>query len=185
MRLTDQDLIDEIRTGSQAAFEHLLRRYERLVYRIGFSYARQTEGASDIAQNVFLKVHRKLDTFHGRSSFSSWLSQIARNESSNWLRCQKRHTGHEELQPHNTPVQLPEQESVVLLGEKRARLLNEIQKLDERQSQAVILRYFERMPLREIASVLNCNENLVKSILFRSLKKLRKQLPEQERWDHE
>ena len=73
----------------------------------------------------------------------------------------------------------------MLKREQKQLLLDEIHRLNPRQQQAVLLRYFEKMPVREIAEVLECSENQVKNILFRSLRKLRKRLPREGHWDQE
>ena len=182
MPLKDLDLIDEIRAGSQAAFDQLIRRHEQLVYRIAYSYAREAEGALDISQNVFIKIHNKLDAFHGRSTFRTWLARIAQNESLTWLRGQKRHV---EITALNAPTHQPVQEANLVRAERSRDLLAEVHRLNSRQSQAVLLRYFEKMPIREIGDVLECSEGQVKSILFRSLQKLRTHLSRQGRWDQE
>ena len=78
---SDNDLVTEIRNGSQVAFGVLMKRYERLVYRVGFSYAWQPDSAMDISQTVFLKVYQKLDMFKGSGPFKAWLMRIAHNES--------------------------------------------------------------------------------------------------------
>ena len=185
MTLNDLDLIDEIRAGSRAAFDKLIRRHEHLVYRIAFSFTGETESSLDISQNVFIKVHHNLDSFRGRSSFRAWLARISQNESLTWLRSQKRHAGHVEVTPLTGPACQPIQEATLVIAERSRDLLGEVHRLQPRQRQAVLLRYFEKMPVREIGEVLECSEGQVKSILFRSLRKLRKQLSRQGRWDQE
>ena len=112
-QFSDDDLVEEIRAGSHVAFGLLMKRYERLVYRIGFYYSRQPESAMDITQNVFLKTYQKLDLFKGTGAFKSWLLRIARNESTDWLRKNRRHMDDVELTPINTPDLQPVQESEV------------------------------------------------------------------------
>ncbi len=185
MSLNDLDLIDEINAGSQAAFEQLMRRHEHFVYRIAFSFVRETEGALDISQNVFIKVHSKLDSFHGRSTFRTWLARIAQNESLTWLSSQKRHTGHLDVTEVPGPASPPAQEISLVKAERSRDLLAELHRLNPRQRQAVLLRYFENMPVREIGEVLECSEGNVKNILFRSLQKLRKHLSGPDRWNQE
>jgi len=183
--LNDLDLIDEIHAGSQAAFEQLIRRHEHHVYRVAYSYVGDADSALDVAQNVFIKVHRKLGAFAGRSTFRTWLTRIAQNEGLNWLRNQGRHAGHAQLESGAAPVAQPVQELSLIAAERSRDLLAEVHKLNPRQRQAVLLRYFEKMPVREIGEVLECSEGQVKNILFRSLQKLRQRLPHQGRWDRE
>jgi len=185
VHLSDHDLIAETRAGSYAAFDQLVKRHENLVYRIAYSYVMQPDSAYDIAQNVFVKVFRKLGSFSGRSTFRSWLTRIAQNESLDWIRSQRRHENHDELTPLNTPVSLPLQETTVLGRERGELLLKEVHKLNAKQCRAILLRYFEKMSIREIASVLDCSDGQVKNLLFRGVRALRQRLPRQGRWDQE
>ncbi len=79
----------------------------------------------------------------------------------------------------------PIQETDLIRAERIKDLQSEIHKLHPRQQQAMLLRYFEKMPLREISEVLECSEGQIKSLLFRGLKTLRQRLPRQGRWDQE
>ena len=185
MHLSDQDLIDEIRGGSRAAFGQLMERHERRVYHLAWSYVRQEDAALDICQNVFVKVHRGLGSFDRRAAFTTWLTRIACNESLNWLRSQRRHRSCEELTDVNAPACLPVQEAQVLGDERHRRLLAEVDRLNDSQRQAVLLRYFEQMPLRQVAEVMDCSEGAVKSLLFRSLEKLRRTMGRPELWMEE
>lgn len=185
MPFTDRELIDESIDGSRSAYEQLIRRHEGLVYRIAYSYVRNSDGACDISQNVFLQVYRKLGTFGGRSTFRTWLTRVAMNESMNWVRMQRRHSGHEQLTSANSPALPAPQEVSLLRRERRDALLDEIHRLNPRQSRAVQLRYFEEMPVREIAAVLECSEGQVKNILFRSLQVLRRRMVGSSGWNQE
>lgn len=184
MHLSDETLVEEIRAGSQAAFGLLMERYQRLVYRIGYSYSSRNEDALDISQNVFLKAYHKLDSFKGKGPFKAWLLRIAHNESVNWTRKHKYHRDVDELTPANAPRLRPVQDHEVLRREYQELLRDEMEHLNDRQRQAVTLRYFEDMSMKEIAGVLECSEGVVKSILFRSLEKLRNRLTTLRRDDH-
>lgn len=181
----DNDLIEEIRNGSQVAFGVLMKRYERLVYRIGFSYAWQPEYAMDITQTVFLKIYQKLDLYRGTGSFKAWLMRIAHNESASWLRINRRYQKERELTQENTPEHLPDQEIKINLQQQRELLKEEILELNPKQQMALSMRYFADMSIREIAGVLKCTDNVVKNILFRSLEKLRNRLTLKRRENHE
>ncbi len=176
MPFSDRELIDEALDGSRSAYEQLIRRHQNLVYRIAYSYVGNSESSCDISQNVFLKVYRKLQSFGGQSTFRTWVTRIAMNESLNWVRAQRRHEGHVELTGENSPHFSATQEKSLLQRESRDSLLHEIHRLNPRQSRAVQLRYFEEMPVREIAAVLDCSEGQVKNILFRSLQVLRRRM---------
>jgi RNA polymerase sigma-70 factor (ECF subfamily) len=174
--------VDEIRAGSQAAFDQLMRRYEQFVFRIAYSYSSDADIALDVSQNVFIKVHASLDSFHGHSTFRAWLARIAQNESLSFLRERKPTV---EVTVMNAPSCQPVQEQAVMREERSRDLLAEVHRLNPSERQAVLLRYFEKMRIREISEVLECSEGQVKSLLFRGLQKLRKHLSAQGRWDRE
>jgi RNA polymerase sigma-70 factor (ECF subfamily) len=173
---SDEDLVEEIRAGSHAAFGVLMKRYERAVYRIGYFYTKQPEHAMDITQNVFLKTYEKLAQFKSSGSFKPWLMRIAQNESISWLRKNRRYQEQVELTPLNAPNLQPVQEKEVTRREQRELLMNELKELNPRQQMVLSMKYFDDMPIREIAAVMECTDGTVKSILFRGLEKLRNRM---------
>lgn len=179
MIFSDDALIEETRGGSRLAFDQLMQRYQRLVYRVSYSFARQPEDALDITQEVFLRAYRKLDSYQSRGTFKSWLLRIARNQGIDWLRSQKRHRGFEELTADRVPEVPATQESELYQREQRQILMCAMDGLNPKQRLAVTLRYFEEMPIRDIAEVLECSQGVVKSILFRSVEKLRNRVAPQ------
>ena len=184
MLTSDEALVDEIHSGSTLAFGVLMKRYERLVYRIAFNHAKNPDSAMDITQNVFLKAHRKLDSYSGSGLFKAWLLRIAYNESISWFRQQRNERVTEELTQVNAPVLRAVQVDEIARQEYQDILFSELKKLSSKQRLAVSLRYFEDFSLREIATVLDSSEGAVKSILFRSLEKLRKTMTFQRRHDY-
>jgi RNA polymerase sigma-70 factor (ECF subfamily) len=182
--MSDDALVDEIHSGSVLAFGVLMKRYERLVYRIAFDYAKNPDCAMDITQNVFLKAHKNLNTYSGSGAFKAWLMRITYNESVSWFRQQKNERVTDELTPVNMPVLRAVQVDEVARQEYQDIILSELEKLSSKQRLAVSLRYFEEFSLREIATVFNSSEGSVKSILFRSLEKLRNTTTFQRRRDY-
>ena len=85
----------------------------------------------------------------------------------------------------NAPNLQAVQESEVTRRERRELLMNELQELNPRQQMVISMRYFDDMPIREIAAVLECTEGTVKSILFRSIEKLRNRLTLKRSENHE
>jgi RNA polymerase sigma-70 factor (ECF subfamily) len=184
VHLSDEALVDEVHSGSTLAFAMLMKRYEKLVYRIAFDHVKNQDCALDITQNVFMKAHQKLGTYSGSGLFKSWLLRIAYNESISWFRRHKDERVTEELTPLNAPALRAVQVDEIARDESRNILLGELKKLSSKQQLAVSLRYFEGFSLREIAAVIDCTEGAVKSILFRSLEKLRNTTTFQRRHDY-
>ena len=173
MQLSDEALVEEVQTGSTLAFGLLMKRYERLVYRIALDHAKNPDSAMDITQNVFLKAHTNLSSFTGSGVFKAWLLRIARNESISWFRLQRKDRLTDELVAHNAPVLRAVQSDEIERQQQHDLIQSELKKLNDKQRTAVFLRYFEEFSLREIAEVLEVSEGNVKSILFRGLEKLR------------
>src|ERR1700689_590736 len=77
----DVALVARAKQGDTAAFEQLVRQYERQIFRVAQHITQNREDAEDITQDAFLKAYEKLDQFQGNSKFSTWLVRIAVNES--------------------------------------------------------------------------------------------------------
>jgi len=75
----EQALVERCRSGSDAAFRELVDRYKNLVYGVILRTVADRSRADDLAQEVFLRVHRGLPAFRGESSLSTWLFRITRN----------------------------------------------------------------------------------------------------------
>jgi len=88
----DQALVDRYRNGDREAFTELVIRYQRPIYNAAFWILRSADDASDIAQDVFLRVAERLDEYDSHHKFFSWIYRIAVNESLNLLR----RNGHQE-----------------------------------------------------------------------------------------
>lgn len=86
----DVALVERAKGGDAAAFETLVRQYERQIFRVAQHITQNREDAEDIAQDAFLKAYEKLEQFQGNSKFSTWLTRIAVNES--LMRLRKRKT---------------------------------------------------------------------------------------------
>jgi RNA polymerase sigma-70 factor (ECF subfamily) len=78
---TDEALVARACKGDRGAFDVLVTRYERRIYRLGVRMSRNPADAEEIAQETFLRAHRSLGTFEGGSRFGTWLYRIALNEA--------------------------------------------------------------------------------------------------------
>jgi RNA polymerase sigma-70 factor (ECF subfamily) len=87
----DVALVDRVRGGDVSAYDTLVRKYERQIFRIAQHITQNREDAEDVMQDAFLKAYEKLDQFQGNSKFYTWLVRIAVNES--LMRLRKRRTG--------------------------------------------------------------------------------------------
>lgn len=87
----DVALVERVRGGDISAYDTLVRKYERQVFRIAQHITQNREDAEDAMQDAFLKAYEKLEQFQGNSKFYTWLVRIAVNES--LMRLRKRRTG--------------------------------------------------------------------------------------------
>ncbi len=77
----DLDLVEATKNGDVAAFEELVKRYDRKLFRIAQSVTHNREDSQDAVQEAFLKAYQHLAEFRGDSQFSTWLIRITLNQS--------------------------------------------------------------------------------------------------------
>lgn len=173
-KLNDIDLVDRARNGDTSAFEHLVQRHYTTVYRTAYRWCGNPEDAEDIAQDVFVKVARKLKTFAGRSSFKTWLYRITINTAKDLGRKRAARrvyetSGNEEPAPDHAN---PGGEAVVAARQ----LYGAIDRLPPRQKAAAMLVWAEGLTHKEAAQVLSCAEATVSGHLFQAREKLKEML---------
>lgn len=86
IEMDEQTLVAQAQAGSRIAFERLVEKYERRIFRLAQNITRNREDAEDVMQNALVKAFRKLSTFQGDSSFYTWLVRITVNEALMTLR---------------------------------------------------------------------------------------------------
>lgn len=176
---SDEELAAAAAGGDRGAFDALVRRHERLVFRLLWGFAGGREEALDLTQVVFLKAWRALGSFRGEASFRSWLLRIAHHEGLNRVRAEGRRGTAVPVEEEGPAFAAPAaQEEALLERERRSRLRRALAGLHERYRQPIELRYFHRLPIREIAGVLGTSEAMTKNLLFRGLRHLRRAVEE-------
>src|SRR6516164_9375209 len=104
--LDDQRLIELLRVGDEGAYEELLTRFQQPVYTLSLRLLNDEGEASDVVQEVFLKVFRNIGHFRGQSSLKTWIYRITVNEAHNQRRWFFRHRQREvglEEEPEEAP----------------------------------------------------------------------------------
>ena len=89
--LTDEVLVERVRSKDVAAFEELLGRYENKLYRLAMRFVRNENDAQEILQDAFLSAWRNLPGFEGRAQFGSWMYRVTVNAALMFLRARNRH----------------------------------------------------------------------------------------------
>jgi RNA polymerase sigma-70 factor (ECF subfamily) len=183
-RKSDLDLIVEFRDGNQGSFEELLSRYSSKVFSLASRLTRNPEDAEEVLQDVFVTVHRKIESFEGKSSFSSWLYRITVNAA--FMKLRKRRQDQslslEDIvqQPHSIPALKSPESSYVdaqsIRNEMLEALETAIKRLPDDYRPVFILRDVDGLTSREVGKILDLTVPAVKSRLHRSRLMLRRRL---------
>ena len=171
----ETDLVDEARRGKAAAYEELVRRYQRLAFRTAYTIVGGAAEAEDAAQEAFVKAWVALDRFRPGAPFRPWLLRIVANEARNRRTATWRRStvalGAAERRPSVDPARSPE--GAALAAERQDTLLEAIGSLRDDDRMVIACRYFLELSEAETATVLGCARGTVKSRLSRALERLR------------
>ena len=181
----DVALVERAKAGDSAAFEVLIKQYERQIFRTALHITQNREDAEDITQDVFFKAYQKLDQFQGNSKFSTWLVRIAVNES--LMRLRKRRNSKtvsmdDEVQteegsvPRDFAAWTPNPEQEYSQGELAEILRKTIAGLPPGFRSVFTLRDVENLSTEETAELLGLSVPAVKSRLLRARLQLRDRL---------
>lgn len=184
-RLTELAL--KAASNDESAFEELVYATERTVYNMALRACGGDEhDASDLSQDIYIKLWRSLAGFRGDSSFNTWLFRIVQNAAADRARkAAKERTvsltvendggeeGRDELDIEDTA---PTPEAALMESEASASVMRALDSLTENHREIVILRYMDDFSVTEISDILNIDEGTVKSRLFRAREKLKKLL---------
>jgi RNA polymerase sigma-70 factor (ECF subfamily) len=183
--LSDEALIEQCRRSDPAAFDVLIRRYERPIYHMALRLAGNYEDAHDIAAEAFLRIYRAFGTFHEAITLPAWIKRIVTNVYHDTRRYVRRRpavsldaltektrdvlgTGE-----RPSPVSLQAQ---VEANECKAILSEAITALPEYQRRIITLFHYEHCSYEEIAAAMRIPVGTVKSRLCRARLALRQML---------
>jgi len=167
----DAALVDRYLTGDMSAFEELMLRYERPIYRVCYRFVENREDAQDLAQEVFIKAFEHLTSFRRESSLKTWLYRIAMNHCINHVK--KNSKEFVEVTDFIGSVK-PSIQSVLEEQEQRAQFRRLIKHLPPKQKAIVEMRINEQLSYEEIARMSGRSVSTIKASVFFALEKLRK-----------
>src|SRR6202140_3104834 len=191
--LDERCLGAEAQSGNRAAFEELVRRYDRDVLRLALNLMKRPEDARDVYQEAFLKVYRNLHRFRFECSFYTWLYRIVTNVCLDHLRRRQARpedqapelnsglheegiTDFFERQREQRPTLDPER---TFIGKEiKARIAIAMERLSPRERIVFEMKHYQGLKLRAIGDALGTTEETVKNSLFRATRKLRHELGE-------
>ena len=183
--INETELIEQLKRGDEAAFKTIVEQWKDMVYNTILGIVQNETEAEDLAQDVFIKVFEKINTFKGDSKFSTWLYRIATTTALDHLRSKKRKKrfgflqslgeGNEEKEAipdfHHPGVSLDNKE-------RAAVLFKAIESLPENQKAAYTLHKLEGLSYLDVSEVLNTSVSAVESLMSRANQNLRKELEE-------
>lgn len=179
----DRDLIEGTLRGDHAAFELLVERFQRKIFRVAYAIVRDEAEADTITQDTFIQAYTHLAKFEGRAGLETWLTRIAINRSRDFLRRRRflsLFTSRDDEEARDTllePIdEQPDAERQLLSMQLRAAIDRAETQLSAQQKVIFRLRHYEDLSLEEIADHLGLRSGTVRAHLFRAIHKIRKEL---------
>jgi RNA polymerase sigma-70 factor (ECF subfamily) len=186
--LSDQDVVLRARSGQEAAYRELIRRYERPVFALLFRMVRDRELAEDLAQETFVKALNAIDSYRPEFKFSSWIFKIGNNAAIDHLRRRELDTLSLDGSPHaETPEAM--QATALQIGARQESPLDTVEakelgnaieaaigSLRPEYRSCILLRHVEGRAYEEIAEMLNLPLGTVKTYIHRARNELRQSL---------
>ena len=167
----DHELAERFRDGDRGAFDALVRRHQKGMWRLSRRYVKSDADAADVTQLAFVRAFRGLAGFRGTSTVRSWLYRIAINCALSWLRDHRREQPaelDEDALTDDNPA--PAQLSA---SDDRAWLRKAIAQLPPKQKLVLELRVFDDLSFKEVADLADCSENTAKVNFHYAVKRLR------------
>jgi len=171
----DNSIVDRYLAGDMTAFDELMIRYERQIYRVCYRFVNNRDDAMDLAQEVFIKAFEHLPNFRRESSMKTWLYRIAMNHCINHVKKNAR----EFVQiTENVGSMSASVHSEMEEREKREQFRLLVKRLPPKQKAILEMRIHEQLSYEEIATMSGRSISTIKASVFFALEKLRKLVKE-------
>jgi len=159
-------ILERCRQGDDLAWEALVRAYQGRVYAVACHYMRNSEEARDVAQEIFVRIYQRLDSFHGDQAFLPWMLKLARNACIDALRRQKARPPAadvviEEATPIASEAPTPEENSAARSASDLLR--RAMDRMSESDREILLLKEIQGLKVEEIATLLKIPIGTVKS----------------------
>ena len=159
-------------------FESIMLEYGTDVKRFIYTYVKNWDTASDLTQEVFIKVYKNLTLFEHRSSIKTWIFTIAANQAKDYLKSwHYRNLTLNELFSKKTTTIDKNPETEAIINNDNQSLLTYVQSLPVKYKEVIYLYYYEELTTVEISSLLNTSVSTIKTRLLRGKQLLRKRIP--------
>jgi len=183
---SDIELMLAVQAGDKEAFSVLVNRHRDAVVNLTYRYLGNRTDAEDLAQDVFIRVHRARGSYRPEAKFTTWLYRVAVNASLNEVRNRKN-------RPTHGAAQLPGGESegfIPALADENAgsppaeaerselqrQVRAAVEELPERQRMALLLNKFHGLSYEDLASTMEMSIPAIKSLLVRARENVRRRI---------
>ncbi|WP_396600798.1 RNA polymerase sigma factor [Algibacter sp. R77976] len=174
-KLSDEELVEAIvKTNNTLLFEILYDKYAGLVYNKCYGFAKDSDEAKDLTQDVFLKLFVKLASFKGKSKFSTWLYSFTYNHCVNYVtrstakKFEKQSVDYKDIEN----LSEEEEEDNSFLSMKVENLKIALELISPQEKMILLLKYQDNLSIKEIESALEIGESAVKMRIKRAKDKL-------------
>ena len=175
--LSDQELMRIVQAGDFSPASEIYDRYSSRIYNFAYRFLKNSEAAEDATQEVFVKMLKHANQFHGDAKLSTWLFSI----TANWCRDYLRKADNKSKESDDVLVTLPapsefSPERTLEQRENERRIQKALGALTPEQREAILLSRYQGLSYAEIAQISGCSEGAVKTRVFRAMETLKKAL---------
>lgn len=178
MAQTDEKLIRQILKGNESAMEILVKRHYDLVHSYIYRTTNDYNTSYDITQEVFIKMMKNIDKYNlENGKFKNWLLKIAVNAAKDYFKSKtyKQRSENCDIENH----QIEDKSNVIDIISKKeeaVKIKEAVENLPKLQREAILLKYYNDLKIKEISTITGDNENTIKSRLYNGIKNLKKLL---------
>lgn len=172
--VNERELVERCRSGDERAFQDLVDRYKNLVFALIARTVQDRSRAEDLAQDVFLRIHRGLPYFRGEARLSTWIYRIVANVCLQGSGHQAPVSLDDRRADHQTRASAPDRQFGDL--ELKDRLEKAIARLPPNARLLVAAHYLEGVRYEDLAEALQLPLGTVKTQLYRAKQQLRRML---------
>jgi RNA polymerase sigma factor (sigma-70 family) len=175
--LSDQELMRLIQAGDVSPAAEIFDRYSSRIYNFAYRFLRNSEAAEDATQEVFVKMLKHANQFHGDAKLSTWLFSITANWCRDYLRKadNKAKEAEEVLYSIPAPSELAPDRNLERRQDEQM-IQKALAALTPEQREAILLSRYQGLSYAEIAQISGCSEGAVKTRVFRAMETLKKAL---------
>ncbi|MEW9079239.1 RNA polymerase sigma factor [Terrisporobacter glycolicus] len=173
---SDENLVKEVQNGNEHAMEILVKRNYNIVHSFLYRNTSDSELSYDLTQEVFIKVIKNINQFNDeKGKFKSWLLKIAVNVKNDYFKSSsyKHFQNIDDIDNHD----IEDKNNLIdILSQKdeTKKVKEAISELSPLQREAIILKYYDDLKIKEISKITGSNENTIKSRLLNGVKSLKK-----------